>query len=67
MVVMSRIQTRAPVMDRTTDAVRNEEDPPLKLRNPLAKEVGKQPPYAAAYADVLQESHREALRDAAIT
>ena len=58
-------QRWAPVADRSTDADRNEEDPPLKLRKPAAKAVGKPPPYAAAYADVLPESHREALRDAA--
>jgi hypothetical protein len=38
----------------------------LKLRRPSAKTVGKPPPYAIAYANVLPESHREALRDAAI-
>ena len=29
--------------------------------------VGTPPPFAAAYADVLPETHREALRNAAIT
>jgi len=37
------------------------------LRKPPAKDVGTPPPFAAAYADVLAECHREALRDAAIT
>jgi hypothetical protein len=41
-------------------------DPPPKLHPPPAKAVGKPFPYAAAYADVLPESHREALRDAAV-
>jgi hypothetical protein len=45
----------------------DEVDPGLKLRKPPAKDVGTPPPFAAAYADVLPESHREALRDAAIT
>ena len=39
----------------------------MTLRKPPAKVVGKQPPYAAAYADVLPASHRDAFRDAAIT
>lgn len=60
-------QRWAPVAKSSTDDDRNKEDAPVKLRRPPAKEVGKPPPYAAAYADVLPESHREALRDAAIT
>jgi hypothetical protein len=39
----------------------------LKLWKPPAKDVGTRAPFAAAYADVLPESHRDALRDAAIT
>ena len=34
---------------------------------PPAKAVGTPAPFAAAYADVLPESHREAVRDTAIT
>jgi hypothetical protein len=60
-------QRWAPVVDRSTDADPGEEDAPVKLRRPPAKQVGKPPLYAAAYADVLPESHREALRHAAIT
>jgi hypothetical protein len=60
-------QRWAPVADRPTGADRNEEDPPAKPRKPPAKAVGTPPPFAAAYADVLPESHREALRDATIT
>jgi hypothetical protein len=56
-------QRWAPVADRSNDADRIEGDPPAKLRKPPAKEVGKQTPYAPAYADVLPASHR----DAAIT
>ena len=53
---------------RTFDRRRcGEEDAPAKLRRPPAKEVGKPPPFAAAFADVLPASHRAALRDAAIT
>ena len=58
-------QRWAPI-DRTSDADRSEEDGPLRLRRPPAKDVGTPPPYAAAYADVLPEPLREALRDAAI-
>jgi hypothetical protein len=54
-------------LDDSGKTARAEEDPQLKLRRPPAKEVGKPPPYAVAYADVLPESHREALRHAAIT
>jgi hypothetical protein len=39
---------------------------PVTLRRPPAKTIEKPPPYAIAYANVLPESHREALRDAAI-
>src|SRR5215218_3609888 len=60
-------QRWAPVVERSTDADTGEEDAPAKLRRPPAKEVGKPPPFAAAFADVLPASHREALRDAAIT
>jgi hypothetical protein len=60
-------QRWAPAAERSADDERNEEEPPLKLRRPAAKEVGEPPPYAAAYADVLPQSHRQALRDAAIT
>lgn len=59
-------QRWAPVAERSTDVDRNEE-PPLTLRCRPAKDVGTPPPYAAAYADVLPESRREALRDTAIT
>jgi hypothetical protein len=41
-------QRSAPVVERLTSADRDEEDPPLKLRKPPAKEVGKPPAYAAA-------------------
>jgi hypothetical protein len=54
-------------LDDSGNTARAEEDPQLKLRRPPAKEVGKPPPYAAAYADVLPGSHREALREAAVT
>jgi hypothetical protein len=60
-------QRWVPVVNASTDADAGEEDAPVRLRRPPAKEVGKPPPYAAAYADVLPASHREALRDAAIT
>jgi hypothetical protein len=60
-------QRWAPIANYPTDADRNEEDPPVRPRKPPAKAVGEPPPFAAAYADVLPESHREALRDAAIT
>src|SRR6266700_1074906 len=56
-------QRWAPVADRSTDADRTEEDPPAKLRQPPAKKVGKPTQYAAVYADVLPDSHRDALRD----
>lgn len=59
-------QRWAPVVDASTDADAGE-DAPVKLRRPPAKDVGKPPPFAAAYADVLPVSHREALRGAAIT
>ncbi len=39
----------------------------MRLHRRPAKEVGELAPYAAAYADVLPASHREALRAAAIT
>src|SRR5262245_49846881 len=55
------------VVDASTDTEADEEEPPAKLRRPPAKEVGKLPPFAAAFADVLPASHREALRNAAIT
>jgi hypothetical protein len=55
------------LVERSTDADAGEQDAPAKLRRPPAKEVGKLPPFAAAYADVLPASHREALRDAAVT
>src|SRR5205823_15125075 len=42
-------QRWAPVADASTDAAAGEEDAPAKLRNPPAKEVGKPPPFAAAY------------------
>jgi hypothetical protein len=54
-------------LDDSGNTARAEEDPQLKLRRPPAKEVGKPPPFAAAYTDVLPASHREALRDAAVT
>ena len=38
----------------------------VALRTPPAKVVGEPHPYAAAFADVLPESHRDALREAAI-
>jgi hypothetical protein len=60
-------QRWVPVVDASTDADADEEDAPAKLRRPPAKEVGKLPPFAAAYADVVPASHREALRDAAVT
>jgi hypothetical protein len=60
-------QRWAAVADRSTDADRIEEDTPAKLRQPPAKKVGKPTQHAAAYADVLPDSHRDALRDAAIT
>jgi hypothetical protein len=60
-------QRWVPVEERSADDDRNEQDPPLKLRRPPGKKVGKPPPSTTAYADVLPESHREALRDAAIT
>jgi hypothetical protein len=60
-------QRWAPVVDGSTDAAACEDDLPATLRRPQAKEVGKPPPYAEAYADVLPASHREALRDAAVT
>jgi hypothetical protein len=47
-------------LDDSGNTAGAEEDPQLKLRRPPAKEVGKPPPYAAAYTDVLPESHREA-------
>jgi hypothetical protein len=59
-------QRWAPLDDSDNTACA-EEDPQLKLRRPPAKEVGKPPPYAAAYGDALPESHREALREAAVT
>jgi hypothetical protein len=60
-------QRWAPAVEDSTDADPGVEGPPAKLRRPPAKEVGKLPAYAAVYADVLPESHREALRGAAIT
>ena len=60
-------QRWAPASDDSTDADDGEEEPPVKLRRPPAKQIGTPPPYAAAYADVLPNSHREALLDAAIT
>jgi len=60
-------QRWAPVVDRSPDADAGEEGAAAKLRRPPAKEVGKLPPFAAAYVDVLPASHREALRDAAVT
>jgi hypothetical protein len=54
-------------LDDSGNTARAEEDPQPRLRRPPAKEVGKPPPYAAAYADVLPASHREALREAAVT
>src|SRR6266700_7053377 len=53
-------QRWAPVVERSTDADAGEEDAPAKLRRPPAKEVGKPPPFAAAFSDVLPASHREA-------
>jgi hypothetical protein len=38
-----------------------------KLRRPRPRDVGKHPAYAQAYAEVLTESQREALRHAATT
>jgi hypothetical protein len=60
-------QRWAAVVDASTDANAGEEDAPAKLRRPPAKEVGTPPPFAPAYGDVLPASHREALRDAAVT
>ena len=60
-------QRWAPVADASTEADAGEEDAPATLQRPPAKEVGKPPPFAAAYTDVLPASHREALRDAAVT
>ena len=60
-------QRWAPAVERSGDADPGEEDPPVTLRRPPPKEVGEVPVYAAAYADVLPESHRAALRGAAIT
>jgi hypothetical protein len=59
-------QRWAPI-DRSTDADHSGGERPVKRRRPPAKQVGKQPPYAAAYADLLPQSHREALCDAAVT
>ena len=42
------------------------EDAPGRLQRPPAKEIGPVPPYALAFKDALPESHREALRRAAI-
>ena len=39
---------------------------PVRLHRPPAKEIGPLPPYALAYNEVLPDSHREALRRAAI-
>jgi hypothetical protein len=60
-------QRWAPVVEDSTDAEASEEEPAAKLRTPPAKEVGKLPPFAAAYADVLPASHRGTLRDAVVT
>jgi hypothetical protein len=60
-------QRWAPVVDASTDADRNEEEPPARLRTTPAKELGTLPPFASAYTDVLPASHRQALRDAAVT
>jgi hypothetical protein len=60
-------QRWAPVVDDSTDTDAGDEDAPAKLRRAPAKEIGELPPFAAAYADVLPASHREALRDAATT
>ena len=43
-----------------------EPERPIRAHEPPAKEIGLVPAYAAAYADVLPKSHREALRSAAI-
>lgn len=60
-------QRWAPVVDASIETDRSDEKgQAVTLRKPPAKLVGKQSPYAAAYADVLPQSHRDALRDAAI-
>lgn len=60
-------QRWAPVVEDSTDDDAGEGDVPMKLRTPPAKQVGKLPPFATAYSDVLPASHQEALRDASIT
>jgi hypothetical protein len=56
-----------PVGQELADEQRSEVvEAPLRLQTPPAKNIGSLPPYAAAYADVLPESHRAALRSAAI-
>src|SRR5262249_23010003 len=60
-------QRWAPAVEDSADADSGEEDPPVKLRRPPARKVGKLAALAAACANVLPESHREALRGAAIT
>jgi hypothetical protein len=60
-------QRWAPAVERSTDPDRGEGEVQLSVRRPPAKDVGALAPYAAAYADVLSESHRETLRRAAIT
>ena len=42
------------------------EDAPVRLQRSPAKAIGPLPPYALAYEEVLPQSHREALRRAAI-
>jgi hypothetical protein len=40
-----------------------EQAQPVTVRKPPAKVIREPPRFAAAYADLLPESHREALRD----
>jgi len=55
-------QRWAPAVERSTDADPGEEDRPVKLQRPPPKQVGKPPPYAAVYADVLPESNSTGSR-----
>lgn len=60
-------QRWAPVVDEADDEPESGiEDAPVRLQAPPAKEIGRLPPYALAYKDELPESHREALRRAAV-
>jgi len=61
------VEPRGGPRSSANDSGHDEVGPGLKLRKPPTNDVGTPPPFAAAYADVLPEPHREALRDAAIT